>query len=91
MEINFIKENDLYIAEFEVTNDFNIHIERENHGMLAFYQKTVANGEYAEITDFKQLIRDKIFDSDFTGVIYPKYIKVVSGVEVINSELTIKV
>jgi uncharacterized BrkB/YihY/UPF0761 family membrane protein len=38
----------------------------------------------------EQLIRDKVFDSDFTGVIYPKYIKVVSGVEVINAELTLK-
>lgn len=90
MEINFNKENNLYVAEFEATNDFNIHIERENHGMLAFYQRSVANGEYAEITDFKQLVRDKIFDSDFTAVIYPKYIKVVSGVEVISAEVTIK-
>ena len=90
MEITFNKENDLYVAEFEATNYFNVHIERKDHGVLAFYQRTVASGEYAEITDFKQLIRDKVFDSDFTGVVYPKYIKIVSGVEVINAELTVK-
>ena len=71
MKLNFNKENDLYVAEFEATNDFNVHIERENHGMLAFYQKSIVNGEYAEITDFKQLVRDKVFDSE----IYPEYIE----------------
>lgn len=29
MELNFTQVGDKYVAEFEVTSDFNLHIERE--------------------------------------------------------------
>lgn len=90
MQLTFNKVNNIYVAEFEATSDFNVHIERITHGMLAFYQRTTTSGEYAEITDLKQLIRDKVFDTDFAAFVYPKYIKVVSGVEVTTATVTFK-
>lgn len=29
MELTFIKQDNYYIADFEVTSDFNIHIEKK--------------------------------------------------------------
>lgn len=90
MELNFIKENNNYVAEFEVTADFNLHIERNEPGILAMYQRGTLSGEYAEVKEVRECMYDKVFDTDFATFVYPKYIKVVSGVEVISAELTIK-
>jgi hypothetical protein len=90
MELNFIKENNNYVAEFEVTADFNLHIERDEPGILALYQRTTTSGEYAEIEGTREYRYKEVYDCDFVGAIYPKYIKVVSGVEVISAELTLK-
>lgn len=90
MELNFIKENNNYVAEFEVTADFNLHIERDEPGILAMYQRTTTSGEYAEIEGTREYRYKEVYDCDFVGSIYPKYIKVVSGVEVTNAVLTLK-
>lgn len=43
MELTF-KNN---TVEFEVTGDFNLHIERDERGDISIYQKTCELGEYA--------------------------------------------
>lgn len=90
MELNFIKENNNYVAEFEATADFNLHIERDEPGILALYQRTTTSGEYAEIKGTREYRYKEVYDCDFVGAIYPKYIKVVSSADVINAELTLK-
>jgi hypothetical protein len=91
MELNFVKENNVWVAEFEATADFNLHIEREEKGSIAVYQRTTPSGEYDSIYMGGYFNRDhKTIDADFVGAIYPKYIKVVSSAEVVTAELTLK-
>lgn len=90
MELNFIKENNNYVAEFEATADFNLHIKRDEPGILALYQRTTTQGEYAEIEGTREYRYKEVYDCDFISAIYPKYIKVVSSAEVTNAELTLK-
>lgn len=40
MNIQFKKEGVLWIAEFEATSDFNLHLEREGTGSLRVMQRT---------------------------------------------------
>jgi hypothetical protein len=91
MELNFREEKGVYVAEFEATADFNLHIEREEKGSIAVYQRTTPSSEYDSIYMGGYFNRDhKTFDADFVGAIYPKYIKVVSSAEVVTAELTLK-
>ena len=54
MEITFEKieqywgKDAAYVSEFEVTADFNLHIERKKGGRFLVYQKSVADGEYGQ-------------------------------------------
>lgn len=82
MELTF--ENNA--VEFEVTGDFNLHIERDERGDISVYQKTYELGEYALNTRFKD--HDDNFDYDFQGLIYPKMIKVVSETKVNKAIVT---
>lgn len=91
MEITFNKTKEGYVAEFEATSDFNLHIEREVKGSIAVYQRTTPSGEYDSIYMGGYFNREhKTIDADFVGAIYPKYIKVVSSAEVTKAELTLK-
>lgn len=84
-QLTFNKTNNQWVAEFEATADFNLHIERASSGTIGLYQRTTTTGDYAPIQG-AVLQLGKTFDADFIGVIYPKYIKVVSSVEVTNAE-----
>ena len=79
MELVFHKENGLYITEFEVTSDFNVHLERSKGGKVSFYQKTT-DGNYDHIEKLSKNI-DKVFDYDFQALVYPKIIKITSECE----------
>ena len=87
MELNFTLENGLYVATFTATTNFNIHIERESRGLLGILQTSVENSQYSPIIDHKSL-QDKIFDCDFSGVIWPKYIKIISDTEIVKCIIT---
>ena len=79
MELNFERIDNLYVAELEVTSDFNLHIERDTEGRLDIYQRT-AGGQYEYINDIGWLNRRLVYDYDFTALVYPKYIKIVTSV-----------
>ena len=79
MELNFERIDNLYVAEFEVASDFNLHIERDTEGRLDIYQRT-AGGQYEYINDIGWLNRRLVYDYDFTALVYPKYIKIVTSV-----------
>lgn len=80
MELEFIKKGDKYVAEFEATSDFNLHIERSDNGFLFVNQRTTPEGKYDSVKGGAFNYGDPVIDMDFVGVIYPKYIQVVSKV-----------
>lgn len=82
MELNFTLENGLYVATFTATTNFNIHIERESRGLLGILQTSVENSQYSHIIEHKPFLQNKVFDCDFSGVIWPKYIKIISDTEI---------
>ena len=88
MELTFEKieqyfgKDAAWVSEFEVTADFNLHIERKKGGRFLVYQKSVADGEYDIVDGVGRLDHKAVIDLDFTALIYPKYIKVVSEAEV---------
>lgn len=82
MELNFEKQGTKWVAEFEVTGDFNLHIEREEKGFLFVQQRTTPDGEYDSVNGANFSPSDGVIDMDFVALVYPKYIKVVSEAEV---------
>ena len=87
MELTFEKieqyfgKDAAWVSEFEVTADFNLHIERKAGGRFLVYQKSVADGEY-DIVDGLRKDHKDVIDMDFVALVYPKFIKVVSEAEV---------
>ena len=82
MELKFEQVNNLYVAEFEVTSDFNLHIERKKSGFLTIKQRTTSDGEYDTVNAANISRNDMVIDLDFTALVYPKFIEVVSEAEV---------
>lgn len=87
MELEFIKKGNIYEAIFEVPSDFNIHIELNKSSYLGVYQSSIQNGEYSFATEYKLNNIQKVYDIDFGALVYPKYIKVVSGSEVVSASV----
>ena len=85
MELEFIQnETGKWVSEFQVTSDFNLHLDNVNKRSLKVLQRT--NGEkYSIIADTLE-VRDytNVFDCDFAGLVYPKFIKIESGVKPIG-------
>ena len=88
MEINFTKQNGVWVAEFEATSDFNVHLERTNGGLIRLLQRGTETGEYVDFYLNAGSDADANFDSDFGALVYPKWIKIISGTEVINRKVT---
>lgn len=87
MELTFTKTNNLFISEFQVNSDFNLHVEREEHGIFNIFQRTISSGKYALVNHEQELDNKSVIDYDFTSLIYPKYIKIISSTEPILSEI----
>lgn len=90
MELNFVEtiEGKEWVAEFEVTSDFNLHLERVHGGSLVVSQRGTSSGEYAAAFAKGVYEGKRVIDHDFGALVYPKWIKVVSGSEVINAIVT---
>jgi hypothetical protein len=86
-QLTFTKTNNQWVAEFEATADFNLHIERNDVGTLGIYQRGTASGNFAPVQGAVVQL-GKTYDADFSALVYPKYIKVVSASEVVNAEVT---
>lgn len=87
MELTFEKVGNQYVAEFQAPSDFNLHIEREEIGVLEVHQRGSEEGKY----DFAWgtgVNGRKVVDYDFGALVYPKWIKVVSGNEVVKAFVT---
>lgn len=87
MELKFVEtiEGKEWEAEFEAPSDFNLHIERVHGGSLVVSQRGTASGEYASAFAKGMYEVQAVIDYDFGALVYPKYIKVVSGSEVVSA------
>ena len=88
MELKFENQGTSWVAEFEVTGDFNLHVERVSGGRFLVYQKSVSDGEYDIVDGVGRLDHKDVIDLDFTALVYPKFIKVVSEAEVTRATVT---
>ena len=85
MNLEFKKQaNGNYAAEAQVTGDFNIHIETKGKSTITIYQRGSENGKYAIVTTFQG---KQVIDYGFGALVYPKWIKVVSGSEVVSASV----
>lgn len=89
MELNFTKQAEGYVAEFEATTDFNLHIEREGSSPLAIFHTSVEGSEYdsIDLSGYNNR-KHKTIDIDYVSTIYPKWVKVVLQEPVINAVVT---
>lgn len=88
MELTFTKTDNLFISEFKVDSDFNLHVERDELGKFIIWVKTTPVGNYAKVNHEENLDDLYVIDYNFTGTIYPKYIKIVSKVEPTYAAIT---
>jgi hypothetical protein len=87
MELKFNKNGDAWVAEFEATDKFNLHMEGLLLGSFSILQRT-AGGKYTHVRDIPTYPRfDKVFDYDFDALVYPKFIKIVSETEPTYAEV----
>ena len=89
MELQFQKVGGRYEAEFEATGDFNLHCERKGAGNFKLYQKGTPEGQYATESSYADHNAEAVVDKDFSMLVYPKHIKVVSEKEVTYCVATI--
>lgn len=89
MELEFKKVGSRYEAEFEATGNFNLQIERKKRGGLAIYQKKSADDKYASESSYSETA-EAVVNKDFSMLIFPKFIKVVSGSEVTKAVVTME-
>jgi hypothetical protein len=77
MELNFTKEGDRFVSEFEATADFNLHIDGVLEGNVSIYQRGTSSGGYAFVRGATPSPSyGNVYDMDFSALVYPKYIKV---------------
>lgn len=79
MDLNFSNDNGLWVAEFEATGVFNLHIERDTEGRLDIYQKT-AGTKYEPVYKTGYLYNRLVYDFDFSALVYPKMIQIKTKV-----------
>lgn len=87
MNLQFTNKGGNFVSEFEVSSDFNLHIEGVRLSDMRVYQKT-AGGSYAIVTGFPtDRSADRVADFDFASLVYPKIIKVVCPTEPTYAEV----
>ena len=76
MELTFNKVGNDWVAEFDVSSNFNIHIEK-GYGALTVSQTTVPGGKPDTTKSLFMSANDAVLDTDVFGAdIFPKYITI---------------
>lgn len=89
MELNFnFVEGEGWVAEFQATGDFNLHVERKGTGFIVVKQRGTETGAYEDAWAKGIFEGAMVIDRDFGALVYPKWIKVLSGSEVTNGVVT---
>lgn len=87
--ITFSKVGDAYEATFEAGSNFALHIERAEAGLLSMGITSVEGTDYANVEDFPERARYmRVFDYEFAGIVFPKYIKVTSATQPTSAAVT---
>ena len=76
MELNFTKVGNGYVAEFEASGSFNVHIETEEACGIAVMQRTSKSGSFAPVEVGGAQSYGKVIDVDFSAVVWPKTIQI---------------
>ena len=77
--MTFNKVGNVYVAEFEVTKDFSLHIEKPE-GSIAMGQTSVPGAGYDNVRGFSFDAKDRVIDTEVIGTLYPKQIKITCSV-----------
>lgn len=88
MELQFEKVGNRWIAEVEVTGNYNLNIKRVKPGSIKVFQKGSADGDYSSIASWEMAKAPSVVDYDFSALFYPKYLKIVSESEPIQGIVT---
>lgn len=90
MTLTFTQENGLYVAEFEASAPFSIHLERPKGGFINMLQRSVDSGTYVAVKNFNPNYNaTQVIDADCgSGAVYPKWIRLESAVEPSVAEVT---
>lgn len=86
--LDFVKKPKYFVAEVEVSGDFNLHIERKDKGYMHLQVRTSSDGQFDYINGFNVNESDFVIDYDFSALVYPKTIRIVSEVEPTMAEIT---
>lgn len=88
MEVNIVKTGNRYIGEFTVSEDFNLHVEKEAVGYMSLSLRTTETGDYAPLLNAGQAFFNKTVDTDIQSVVYPKHLRIESDVPVSRCVVT---
>lgn len=90
MTLTFTQENGLYVAEFEATAPFSIHLERPKGGFINMLQRSVDSGTFVAVKNFNPNYNaTQVIDADCgQGAVYPKWIRIESAVKPSVAEVT---
>ena len=86
--ITFKKVGTKYEAEFTVSGNFALHIERSGVGVISLEQKSVEDGQYAPVLGFPQIWRNYPVIDTVVQCDLPMYVKVVSETQPTKAVVT---
>lgn len=81
-----LEEGKGYKASAIVNSDFNLHIEKDQPGLIQVYISTVESGLKSKVSELYE--QYDVVDCDFDGIVYPKYVDVYSTVPVNKGIIT---
>ena len=77
--LTFVKVGEEYVAAFEISANFALHLEREEVGSLSLGISSIPDSEFALVDNIPERARyQTVFDYTFSGDVFPKYVKVAS-------------
>lgn len=80
--LQFTQDGDGYSVEFTANADYALHVERQEGGFLAIYQRSSDTGEYARCMIPSGLLNAKVIDYAFSHGVYPMHVKIFSETNV---------
>lgn len=89
MRLNFVHKDNVWVTEFSVSADYNLHIEGVAEGDVRIYQSGVEGAKYALVRGATLYPSyGEVYDMDFSALLYPKYIRVECATEPTMAEVT---
>lgn len=89
MRLNFVHKDNVWVTEFSVSADYNLHIEGVAEGDVRIYQSGVEGAKHALVRGATLYPSyGEVYDMDFSALLYPKYIRVECATEPTMAEVT---